>query len=458
MPMNRSTNPSALNTVSGWTASYGTTGAGNLTRQTSGGPTVNGVALNYARATWTTASTASGYLYQGNVSLTNAYNIPVVAGETVSASRWVRSSVAGTLQAGIYFYDSAGVFISNFSGPAIAVSANTWTELKVENKVAPANAASALLLTSTPTVMGIGATFDVTGHMFNSGSVAETYFDGTSTYPNSIWTSAAGDSTSYLFEDYEYMYKSTGFPLGGDVQYPAAFIDLQQVSGLDLAPFEPNVDDLDGQHGGSVYVKYSLPRTIIIDGALYTDPLTIETTIDRLITNYLPDDVNQPFYFKHPGVNLRYCLAKGTKFQCDTDTLRRIGSGSMQIQLICEDPRKYIDNADQVMVANTNYTPLNPGNVNTYPVYTIVGAFTTITLTNNTQAKSVVLTTTRIAGDITVVDFKTRTVTINGVQSSNVITTANWWDIPAGGGQTVKYTVTGGPPTSVTLSTKQGWM
>jgi phage-related protein len=144
--------------------------------------------------------------------------------------------------------------------------------------------------------------------------------------------------------------------------------------------------------------------------------------------------------------------------KADIDELRRLGSTEIQAQLVGEDPRKYINNANQTMVAGTNYTPSNPGNVNTYSIFTITGAFTSITFTNNTQAKSVTLTTTRVAGDVTIVDLLLKTVTINGVQNSNVVTAANWWDIPAGGGQTVKYTVTGGPPTSVVMATKQGWM
>ena len=255
--------------------------------------------------------------------------------------------------------------------------------------------------------------------------------------------------------DYEYQFKDTGFKLNSGSTLP--FVDITKVQGLDMADFEANVDDNDGLQGGLVRVRLSQPRTLVLDGMLYANASTIESTIDTLITNYLPDDINYPFYYKHPGVSQRYCLGKSVAFKADIDALRRLGQSPVQFQVICEDPRKYIDNSNQTMTAGTNYTPSNPGNVNTYPIITVTGAFSTITFTNNSQTKSLVLTDTRVAGDVTVVDFQNRNVTVNGNNKSSIVT-GSWWDIPAGGGQTVKYTVTGGPPTSVVMATKQGWM
>jgi phage-related protein len=256
-------------------------------------------------------------------------------------------------------------------------------------------------------------------------------------------------------EDYQYQFKDAGILLNSD-DYP--FFDVEKVSGLDLPDTDPNIDDIDGQHGGTVFVNYVKPRTIVVEGTLYADPTSIEATIDSCISNFIPDNALEPFYFKHPGVAQRYINSKAIAFKSDTDSLRRIGQGAFQIQLVAPDPRKYVVNPDIIMNAGIDYSLVNEGNTNSYPVVTIEGAFTTLTLTNNSQTRSVKLTTTRVAGDITIVDFATRSVTINGVQNSAVVTTAQWWDIPAGGGQTTKYTVTGGPPTTVTLSTKQAWL
>lgn len=256
--------------------------------------------------------------------------------------------------------------------------------------------------------------------------------------------------------DYQYQFKDTGLLLNGNTALP--FFDVEKVTGLDLPDTDPNIDDSDGQHGGTVYVNYVKPRTVVVEGTLYASPATIESTVDSCIGNFIPDNTLAPFYFKHPGVSQRYVNAKAIAFKSDIDALRRIGTGAFQIQLVAADPRKYVDNADITMVAGTNYTPANAGNTNSYPIFTVTGAMTSVTFTNNSQGRSVVVTSTRVAGDITEVDFMTRSVKINGVQNSAVVTTANWWDIPAGGGQSIKYTVTGGPPTSVKVKTKQAWL
>lgn len=256
--------------------------------------------------------------------------------------------------------------------------------------------------------------------------------------------------------DYEYMFKDTGLVLNGTSAVP--FIDVQAITGLDMPSVQVVEETIDGQHGGDVYAKYFEPRTIIIDSVVYANPASVDSFLDTLYSNFMIDDIEYPFYFKGTGVGQRYVMCKAIGLNCPTDVLRTIGSAKLQLQLKAGDPRKYVDNVNQTMVANTNYSPVNAGNMNTYPVFTITGAWSTITLTNNTQVRSVVLTDTRVAGDITVVDFKKKSVIVNGVRKSTIVTTGNWWDIPPGGGNTVKFTVTGGPPTSVVMATKQGWV
>ena len=255
--------------------------------------------------------------------------------------------------------------------------------------------------------------------------------------------------------DYEYMFKDTGVLLNGTSAVP--FIDVQAISGLDMPAVQVVEETLDGQHGGEIYAKYFEPRTIIIDAVLYANPNAVDASLDALIENYMPDDVEYPFYFKGTGIGQRYVMCKAIGFNSPLEIDRTVGAAKVQMQLKAPDPRKYVDNVNQTMVANTNYSPVNAGNMETYPVFTVAGAWTSITFTNNTQVKSVVLTDTRVAGDITVVDFKNKAVTVNGVRKSSIVTTGNWWTIPKGGGNTVKFTVTGGPPTSVVMATKQGW-
>ena len=255
--------------------------------------------------------------------------------------------------------------------------------------------------------------------------------------------------------DYEYQFKEDSVLLNGTSALP--FIDVNKVTGLDIPPVTVVSNDIDGRHGGSIYSAFVDVRTIVIEGTLYANPNTIEATIDTLITNYMPNNVNYPFFFKHPGAAQRYIMSKSIGVRFDVDTLRRTGRCPIQIQLAAEDPRKYINNADQTLVAATDFTPANPGNTNTYPIYTITGAYATLNVRNHTTDQQVTLSEPRIAGDITVVDLQTRSVTVNGINKSSVISAANWWSIPPGGGQAIRYTVTGGTPV-VVAATRQGWM
>lgn len=254
---------------------------------------------------------------------------------------------------------------------------------------------------------------------------------------------------------YEYQFKDNGMLINGSAALP--FIDVNKVAGLDMPNTDGRIVELDSRHGGYGFSRYTNVRTIVIDGVLYAAPTTIDVTTDALKTNFAPDDIEYPFYFRGAGVAQRYIMCKSLGVRYDIERLRSYGACNVQFQLFAGDPRAYVNNADQAMVAGTLYTPANGGNVETYPIITIVGAFTAITLTNQTTGKSVVLTTTRVAGDVTVVDFLKRNVTVNGVRMSGVVTTRGWWNIAAGGGNQVKYTVAGGPPTSVTLATKQGY-
>lgn len=259
-------------------------------------------------------------------------------------------------------------------------------------------------------------------------------------------------------QPYEYQFKDTGVKLNSNVALP--FVDITQVAGLDLAPVDSIINDVDGVHGGVVYSRFTGARTIVLDGDVYATPDDADTICDSLIGNFIPDDTDYPFYYRgayaNAAISQRYILAKALGVKFDLSRLRSYGRTPIQIQLASGDPRKYIDNADQTMTAGTSYNIVNGGNINSYPIITITGAFTVINLTNNTTARTVTLTTTRSAGDVTVVDFKDKSVTINGIRNSSVVTTPNWWDIAANTTTSIKFTVTG-TPTSVVAKTKQAW-
>lgn len=147
--------------------------------------------------------------------------------------------------------------------------------------------------------------------------------------------------TLVLTSDYTYQFLDTGVPINTAVTPNLPFIDLDSVTGLDSAPVRSSANMREGQDGGFLDALYSDMRTIVMAGTAYAPPGTIEQYLDSLYTNYAPNSSPQPFYFKHPGVNQRTIFCKSLGVKCDTDSLRRFGSGAIQIQLQSEDPNKY---------------------------------------------------------------------------------------------------------------------
>lgn len=258
--------------------------------------------------------------------------------------------------------------------------------------------------------------------------------------------------------DYQYQFKDTGFLLNGPSTLP--FVDVSKVTGLDLPDYDIKEDDVDGQNGSLIVVRFSKHRVITIEGTIYANPATVETTMDVLRGNFLPDDVEWPFYFKLPGVSQRYCKCKAMGLKADQDALRRIGSSSFLITLGAPNPHIRIDNANVTLaVASTNYPVTNSGNDKTYPTITISGGtMTSITLTNQSTGESLTVTRSFITSDQVVVDMRNGIVYVNGIQNS-AVATGTFWGIGAGQTNNIRFTWAGTTvASSVVVSSYSGWM
>lgn len=182
-----------------WGSNAGTGGTAAQSDVPTGGQD-NG---RYRRLTWSVASTAiaNSGLFVGSSTVDL---IPVVVGQILSISGYVRTSVAQRMYAGFNFYDAAGVATTS-AGTAIVTVANTWTRVSYNNVVVPANAVRAIGLFYTPAsgtgarTWPIGATLDVNQPLIEFASSAGTYFDG-DTADTSVstrsWTGTVGASIS----------------------------------------------------------------------------------------------------------------------------------------------------------------------------------------------------------------------------------------------------------------------
>jgi hypothetical protein len=197
---NRVPNPHAVAATS-WTANYGTGGAGALTAVATGGPDGG----PFARATWTTASTAVGtgqVRHDGRAA--QPLPIPVTPGQVISAAVYARSSIAQRMLAQLTYFDAAGaqtgIVPTGHGGTPAVLVANTWTRLTVEGVTVPAGAAYALVgpqaVTGTGAVVWpIGATLEATMAQIETAATVGAYFDGSSTGGNP----AVPGSTSYAW-------------------------------------------------------------------------------------------------------------------------------------------------------------------------------------------------------------------------------------------------------------------
>lgn len=258
--------------------------------------------------------------------------------------------------------------------------------------------------------------------------------------------------------DYEYQYRDDGVKLNSASVVP--FVDVENITGLDMSEIDVTEVDIDGQHGGVINAEYFKTRTIVIDCTIYANPATVDVFIDTLISNFVPSG-DQPFYFKGAGVGTRLIYAKSLGIKFSIDTLRRIGSCKAQIILKAADPLKYVETTT-TLTNNTYFTANNVGNMATRPIFDIrSGTHSSITLRNNTTGKQIVIPRQAVLGDIMTVDFNNKTVKINGINNSSVLGSGivNWWELIRGNNSIrfVSSGTTGYTVPVVSVLRRSGW-
>jgi hypothetical protein len=114
-----------------------------------------------------------------------------------------------------------------------------------------------------------------------------------------------------------------------------------------------------------------------------------------------------------------------------------------EVPLIAADPRILANTATTIAGAGT---ATNTGNFKASPVLTVTGAAAgPIVIANTTAGKTVTITTSVPGGQALVVDFRARTILLNGVNRYDLVAaTPQWFDI-APGANTITYSGGGTP-------------
>jgi hypothetical protein len=239
--------------------------------------------------------------------------------------------------------------------------------------------------------------------------------------------------------DYEYQYKDAGVGVLLNQNTPTLpFWDVNQVAGLaDFPELAWDVLDLDGQHGGFVTGNFFKHRMLIPEGILFSAPVDVEVNNELLKATLLPDGIDYPFYWKHPNKTQRYFMGKPVAYHADVEAGRRTGKMPFQVQIGCTDPRSYIDINSVAWTTGVNYTFTNAGNTASNQIISITANATTtatITVSNQTQARSYVFSTSITSGQVMTIDTEKLIVRVNGAlrNVSMVLTGGNWPTVTTG--------------------------
>lgn len=252
----------------------------------------------------------------------------------------------------------------------------------------------------------------------------------------------------------------SGVVLNSDVLLNTPYVDIQQVSGLDNAPYRETKRDHEGTDGGFMDAEFEQGRDITLEGVVYAPSGTsIESYLDSLKENWAPSSSLVPlFVMADNTVGLRYVNVKPLGCKYNWETARRLGVTNVQFNCYAEDPRLYTYSATDVIIpvgafiytgfgfnlgfsfgfggassdTDGQYVTVG-GNRPTPPLLTINGPVVNPVIYNDTVGKFMTFAITLNDGDQLQIDTKTHTVRLGGsANRRNTLTNAGWFMLQPG--------------------------
>lgn len=242
---------------------------------------------------------------------------------------------------------------------------------------------------------------------------------------------AAGD---LITADYQYEYR--GLLFGSMTPY---IVDrVQGLLGMpDVSSDDEDRQDADGYHPDES-PSYD-GREIDVD--LYVvseDPIVMEQRLDAMRATFRKNGTFEPLVFQRPGSGKRRIYVRTMRRSIDSNYEVAHGLGEAAIVLTAADPLIYSDTEQSVQFNVESVNASGQGIVNnagtepTFPVVTLTGAIDDPVVTNaNDDNRSVNLDITTNAGDVLVIDFLTRNITLNGnpIMGSLLRAESQWWHL-----------------------------
>jgi hypothetical protein len=224
-------NPEAVTATTGFAAyTLGTTEAGAVSFVTgaSDGP-IPGL-TTYARQTVSTAKTTASSGWSALGSSVRAF-MNGLAGDYVTASVYLRSSVATSVIMRTAVYSPAGSTINFTDAASVPLPANTWVRVSCTLPGAGGDYSSVgwWAYQNSTTILPVGATLDATGSLVEPGAAPGTFFSGNTADPAGVtyaWSGTVNNSVSRLTDN------DLTFAWTGAANASAAALTVQRVAGL----------------------------------------------------------------------------------------------------------------------------------------------------------------------------------------------------------------------------------
>jgi len=274
----------------------------------------------------------------------------------------------------------------------------------------------------------------------------------------------------------DFTFQLNSGPVLNDDSTSFPFVDIDNVVGLDSAPYRETIRDHEGVDGGFIDAEFERGREISLEGTAYGIVGSDEDYLDDLKACFAPVMSPIPLVFKPPGVAERVVYVKPRGVRYDWQSVRRTGATPIQLLMYAEDPRIYDNSLQNVLIAfgglaTTGFAfsfgfslsfgvtvppaganVFNNGNRPTPAVMTITGPVTNPRIINQSESKTLEFIVTLGAGETLTIDTLNRTVILNGVTNArNTLQTSDWWLFrPASEGSTM--ILFGGQAGSGTLS------
>lgn len=289
-----------------------------------------------------------------------------------------------------------------------------------------------------------------------------------------------------LVNDTTFQLSDTGVVINDDTLANQPFIDIEQVSGLDSAPFRQTKREHEGVDGGFMDAEFESGRDIALVGIVYANNNPMETFLDKLKANWAPSTTLVPLYIYTLETGLRVVYVKPLGVKYDWDALRRTGMCAVTFSAFAEDPRIYSGTllSSVIPMGATVFSGFgfnlgfnfgfggvsttadgafvyNVGNRPAPCTLTVTGPITNPVIQNDTVSAAMVFNITLLSTDTLVIDTQYHTVRLNGANRRSTMTYPGWFmleadPVAAGGGNFIRLRGSAGTGT-LTVSYRASW-